>query len=68
MACEICGRSDLFTAVTGESVCAACTIRFGIACPSFGPYRSKQIADARAFLIISGERPAPTLPEPPPTA
>ena len=30
MACEICGKEDLFSAVTGEPVCAICTLKFGV--------------------------------------
>lgn len=28
MACQICGKSDLFTDVTGEPSCSICTIKF----------------------------------------
>lgn len=28
MNCQICGNKDLFSAVTGESVCAICKIKF----------------------------------------
>ena len=26
--CEICGKKDLFSAVTGEGVCAVCVMRY----------------------------------------
>lgn len=47
--CEICGREDLFSFVNGDCVCASCTVMYGIACPSFGEYRSEQIKQAKAF-------------------
>ena len=28
MACKICGKSDLFTDVTGEPICSVCTMKF----------------------------------------
>lgn len=51
--CEICGKEDLFSFVTGEGVCASCTVKYGIACPSFGEYRREQIQKAKDFYALS---------------
>ena len=53
--CKICGREDLFSFVTGEGVCASCAVMYGIACPSFGEYRSEQIKQAKAFHELKQE-------------
>ena len=33
MSCQICGKTDLFTEVSGGPACATCAIEFGISTP-----------------------------------
>ncbi len=46
MSCQICGKSDLFTDVTGEPACSICTVKFmgGL------PQTPQRINEARARL------------------
>jgi uncharacterized Zn finger protein (UPF0148 family) len=50
--CKVCGNEDLYSAVTGDGVCAICTMKF------FGGIKPNQqsIASVRAKLgVADGE-------------
>jgi hypothetical protein len=53
--CEVCGQEDLFSYVTGEGVCATCTLTYGIPDKNWGQVRRDKIEAAKKLRAAVAE-------------